>query len=104
MTGRSRHWADGRRVADALDAELLVCGSAGVKAMLVAAGAADVYVHASPLYEWDVCAPAVVARAHGLAAVAPDGRELVFNNVRPVVPGLVVTRPDLLDATLAALR
>ena len=37
---------------------LTACGSAGVKAMLVVVGGeADVYVHASGLYEWDACAP-----------------------------------------------
>ena len=104
VTGRARHWTDGERVAGALEGELIVCGSAGVKAMLVVVGVADVYVHAGPLYEWDVCAPAVVARAHGLVAVAPDGAELRFNNSRPVVPGLVVTHPELVEPTLAALR
>lgn len=104
VTGRARHWTDGQRVAGALSGELVVCGSAGVKAMLVVAGVADIYVHAGALYEWDVCAPAIVAQAHGLVAVAPDGAELRFNKSRPVVPGVVITHPDLLDATLAALH
>lgn len=104
VTGRARHWTDGQRVAAALSGELVVCGSAGVKAMLVVAGAADVYVHAGALYEWDVCAPAVVAEAHGLVAVAPDGAELRFNKTRPVVPGVIITHPDLVGPTLAALR
>lgn len=103
VTGRSRSWIDGEAVAGALGAELIVCGSAGVKAMLVVAGHADVYVHASSLYEWDVCAPAAVAQAHGLAAVTPSGGELVFNQTRPVVPGVVITRPELVDDVLAAL-
>ena len=104
VTGRARHWTDGQRVAGALEGELVVCGSAGVKAMLVVIGAADVYVHAGALYEWDVCAPAVVAQAHGLVAVAPDGAELRFNKSRPVVPGVVIAHPDLVEPTLAALR
>ncbi len=103
VTGRSRSWIDGEVVAGALDAELVVCGSAGVKAMLVVSGHADVYVHAAPLYEWDVCAPAAVARAHGLVAVTPTGGELVFNQARPVVPGVVIARPELVDKVMAAI-
>lgn len=103
VTGRSRSWIDGPRVAMALDAELQTCGSAGVKAMLVVAGEADVYVHDSPLYEWDVCAPVAVAESAGLVACAPDGSRLSFNNRRPVVPGLIVTRPELLDRVVSAL-
>lgn len=103
IVGRSRVWADGHRVADALGAKLASCGSAGVKAMLVVSGEVDVYVHASPLYEWDVAAPAAVAAAAGLHVSAPDGGPLRFNNQRPVVPGLVVARPHLADEVLAAL-
>lgn len=103
VTGRSRSWIDGPRVAMALDAELQTCGSAGVKAMLVVAGEADVYVHDSPLYEWDVCAPVAVAESAGLVACAPDGSRFSFNNRRPVVPGLIVTRPELLDQVVGAL-
>jgi 3'(2'), 5'-bisphosphate nucleotidase len=103
VTGRSRAWSDGQRLAVALDADLASCGSSGFKAMLVLSGQADVYVHASPLYEWDVCAPAAVAGAHGLAVCDPFGNELRFNQLEPVVPGLVVARPDLLESVLAAL-
>ncbi|MGI9608421.1 MAG: 3'(2'),5'-bisphosphate nucleotidase CysQ [Acidimicrobiales bacterium] len=103
VTGRSRAWVDGERVARAIDAELASCGSAGVKAMLVATGRADVYVHAGPLYEWDACAPAIVADACGLVAVAPDGTRLRFNQPEPVVPGLVISTPELVEDVLAAL-
>ena len=103
VTGRSRSWIDGEAVAGALGAELVVCGSAGVKAMLVVTGHVDVYVHASSLYEWDVCAPAAVAQAHGLTAVAPTGAELVYNQSRPVVPGVVIARPELVEGVLAAI-
>ncbi len=104
VTGRSKAWSIGRALADALDADLASCGSSGFKAMLVLTGHADVYVHPSPLYEWDVCAPAAVAAAHGLAVSDPQGNELRYNQYDPVVPGLVVARPELMDRTLAALR
>ncbi len=103
VTGRSRAWLDGVLVAETIDGELRTSGSAGLKAMLVVSGRADVYVHASPLYEWDACAPAAVARAAGLAVCAPDGSDLRFNQRRPIVPGLVICRPDLLDPVLGAV-
>lgn len=104
VAGRSRVHTDGRRVAEALDADLATCSSAGVKAMLVVLGEVDVYVHGGPLYEWDVCAPAVVAAAAGLHVSGADGSHLVYNQRRPVVPGFVVCRPEFADATLDALR
>lgn len=103
VTGRSRVRMDGMRVADALDADLITCGSAGVKAMLVVMGQADSYVHAGPLWEWDVCAPAIVAEAAGLRVSDAYGNPLEYNKNRAVVPGFIVSRPELADRVLAAL-
>lgn len=104
VTGRSRVHSDGIRVADALDADLITCGSAGVKAMLVVTGQADSYVHAGPLWEWDVCAPAIVAQAAGLRVTDAFGEPLIYNKNRAVAPGFVVSRPEIADRVLAALR
>lgn len=104
VAGRSRVHYDGARVAEEFGASLMTCGSAGVKAMLVVMGEADIYVHGSPLYEWDVCAPAVVAQAAGLHVSAIDGSDFVFNQKRPVVGGFLVCRPEYADRTIAALR
>jgi 3'(2'), 5'-bisphosphate nucleotidase len=104
VTGRSRVRIDGMRVAQALDAELVTCGSSGVKAMLVVMGQADSYVHAGPLWEWDVCAPAVVAQAAGLVVTDAFGEPLTFNKSRAVVPGFVVSRPEIADRVLDALK
>jgi len=103
VTGRSRVQIDGVRVADALDAELMTCGSAGVKAMLVVTGQVDSYIHAGPLWEWDVCAPAIVAEAAGLRVSDASGRPLVYNKGRAVSPGFVVSRPEIADQVLAAI-
>lgn len=91
-------------VADALDARLTACGSAGVKAMLVVGGEADVYVHASGLYEWDVCAPAAVAAAAGMVVRDLEGDPIVYNKTHPVVRGLVISRPVYADQVAATLR
>jgi len=103
VTGRSRVRIDGVRVANALDAELMTCGSAGVKAMLVVTGQADAYVHAGPLWEWDVCAPAIVAEAAGLTVTDAFGNPHVYNKGRAVAPGFIVSRPAIADRVLAAL-
>lgn len=83
-------------VARAMGGRLTACGSAGVKAMLVVGGDADVYVHASGLWEWDVCAPAAVAAAAGMSVTDLRGAEIRFNKPRPVVEGFVVARPEFL--------
>ncbi len=103
VTGRSRVRIDGVRVAEALDADLITCGSAGVKAMLVVTGQADSYVHAGPLWEWDVCAPAIVAECAGLRVTDAAGKPLVYNKSRAVAPGFIVSRPEIADRVLDAL-
>ena len=96
------HW--GQVLADELGGESLVAGSAGVKAMAVVEGVADVYIHPTGLYEWDVCAPAAVAAAAGLFVSGIDGSTLEFNQSRPVVPGFVVCVPELADSVLRSLN
>lgn len=103
VTGRTRTYSEGALLGRALDAEVVACSSAGVKALLVATGRADVYVHDSPLYEWDVCAPAAMAIAAGLDVVDPFGDVLEFNKSHPVVKGIVVSRPEFTNAVMHAL-
>ena len=103
VTGWSRSRTDGVRVAPQLNARLFACSSAGFKVMLVATGRADVYVHGSPLYEWDVCAPAAVALAAGLHVSDASGEVLRFNQGHPVVPSLVVCRPELAERVLLTM-
>ena len=104
VAGRTRAWNDGACVAEAVGAEVVACSSAGFKAALLATGRADVYVHDSPLYEWDVCAPAAMATASGLDVSDHRGNELVFNKERPVIDGLVMSRPEFTARVLDALE
>jgi 3'(2'), 5'-bisphosphate nucleotidase len=97
VVSRSRRHIDGRQLHLGLDADVVAVGSAGVKAMAVVRGEVDAYVHGGGLYEWDSCAPVAVAEAAGLVACGIDGRELVFNKDDPWSPGLVISRPDLVD-------
>lgn len=90
-------------VADRLGAELVPMGSAGFKAMAVVLGDADACLHAGGQYEWDSAAPVGVALAHGLHASRIDGSPLVYNRPDPLLPDLLICRPELTGDLLAAL-
>jgi 3'(2'), 5'-bisphosphate nucleotidase len=72
--------------------------------MAVVLGDADVYAHSGGQYEWDSAAPVAVARAAGLHVSRLDGSPLVYNRPDPYLPDLLVCRPDLADAVIAAAR
>lgn len=103
VVSRSRPPRQAWAVADALGAAMVPLGSAGAKAMAVVRGEADAYVHAGGQYEWDSCAPVAVAEAAGLAASRLDGSVLRYNQPDPYLPDLVICRPELAEAVLAAL-
>lgn len=100
VVSRTRAPAVARRVAAALDAEIVYLGSAGAKTMAVVLGHVDAYVHAGGQYEWDSAAPTAVARAAGLHASRLDGSPLRYNQASPWLPDLVVCRPELTSAIL----
>jgi 3'(2'), 5'-bisphosphate nucleotidase len=101
VVSRTRPPAVATRVAEALDAELIAMGSAGAKAMAVADGRADIYLHAGGQYEWDNCAPAAVALAAGYHASRIDGAPLRYNNADPSLPDLLICHPALAERVLA---
>ena len=103
VVSRSRPPEQADIVAAALGAEVAPLGSAGAKAMAVVRGEADLYVHAGGQYEWDSCAPAAVAAAAGCAVSRLDGSDLRYNQPDPYLPDLVICRPELAEAVLAAL-
>ena len=102
VVSRTRPPAAAARVATALDADLVPLGSAGAKAMAVVRGEVDAYVHAGGQYEWDSAAPVAVATAAGLHASRLDGSPLRYNAPVPWLPDLLVCRPDLAPAIIAA--
>lgn len=89
------------QVRDHLNGTLVTMGSAGAKVAAVVQGLADVYVHAGGQYEWDSAAPVAVARAAGLHTSRIDGSPLEYNRPDPLLPDLVVCRPEYADAVLA---
>ena len=103
VVSRSRPHPVAGRVAEAIGGTLLPLGSAGAKAMAVVLGEADVYAHAGGMYEWDHAAPAAVAAAAGLWVSRLDGRPLRYNRKDPWSPDLLICRPELAAAVLAAV-
>ncbi|WP_305082573.1 3'(2'),5'-bisphosphate nucleotidase CysQ [Novosphingobium sp. FKTRR1] len=106
VVSRTRPAPEAVAVAQALDAELVPMGSAGAKTMAVILGQADIYLHTGGQYEWDSCAPAAVALAHGLHASRVDGSPLVYNQADTYLPDLLVCRQEhaaLVLETMAAL-
>ncbi|GAC1611630.1 MAG: 3'(2'),5'-bisphosphate nucleotidase CysQ [Mycobacteriales bacterium] len=90
-------------LAEQLGAELVPMGSAGAKAMAVVQGRADVYVHAGGQYEWDSAAPVAVAAAAGLHTSRIDGSPLRYNQPDPLLPDLLICRPELSEQLLCLL-
>jgi 3'(2'), 5'-bisphosphate nucleotidase len=103
VVSRTRPPALAEHVRARLGGELVPMGSAGAKMCAVVQGAADVYVHAGGQYEWDSAAPVAVARAAGLHASRLDGSPLRYNREDPLLPDVVVCRPELAAAVLAAV-
>ncbi len=100
ITSRSRPGRRSRQIADALGASIVQMGSAGAKAAAVIGGHAEVYAHASGLYEWDLCAPAAVAAAAGLHVSRLSGAPLRFNQPDTYVSDFVICHPDLAPAVI----
>lgn len=101
VVSRSRAHPIVTQVAAAIDAELILMGSAGAKAMAVVDGRAEIYLHAGGQYEWDNCAPVAVAIAAGLHASRIDGSALVYNCRDPLLPDLLICRPEYAEQVLA---
>lgn len=101
VVSRTRPPAIALRVRDHLDGTLVAMGSAGAKVAAVVQGLAEVYVHAGGQYEWDSAAPVAVARAAGLHTSRVDGSPLKYNRADPLLPDLVVCRPEYAAAVLA---
>ena len=103
LVSRTRPPVEAEQVAAALDGVLVPMGSAGAKVMAVVLGDAEAYVHSGGQYEWDSAAPVAVASAAGLHCSRIDGSPLVYNQLDVSLPDLVVCRPELAQAVLAAI-
>jgi 3'(2'), 5'-bisphosphate nucleotidase len=102
VVSRSRPPAEAAAIAEALGGVLVPLGSAGAKAAAVVLGEVDVYPHSGGQYEWDSAAPVAVAAAAGLHVSRLDGSPLAYNRPDPYLPDLLVCRPELAGAVIAA--
>lgn len=100
VVSRTRPAKEAVAVAEEIGAELVPMGSAGAKAMAIVRGEAEIYLHTGGQYEWDSCAPAAVAAAHGLHVSRVDGSPLVYNQRDVYMPDLLICRPDWADRVL----
>ena len=103
VVSRTRPASEAVAVAEVLGAELVPMGSAGAKTMSVILGQADIYLHSGGQYEWDSCAPAAVALAHGLHASRIDGSPLVYNQSDTYMPDLLICRKEHAARVLAEI-
>jgi 3'(2'), 5'-bisphosphate nucleotidase len=94
VVSRTRPAREATEVAERIGAELVPMGSAGAKAMAIVRGEADIYLHSGGQYEWDSCAPAAVALAHGLHCSRIDGSPLVYNQADVYMPDLLICRSE----------
>jgi 3'(2'), 5'-bisphosphate nucleotidase len=104
VVSRSRASQLVKDVAASLGAELVPWGSAGAKCATVIAGENDVYLHSGGFYEWDTAAPVAVARACGLHVSRIDGSDVVYNRADPLLPDILVCRPEIAGILLNAIR
>ena len=84
--------------------EIVDVGSVGAKVNEILCGRAEVYLHDTGFYEWDVAAPYGIALHYGLKASHLDGRPVTFNHMPPYVTDFKVCHPDIavhLDRALA---
>ena len=101
LVSRTRPAAEALAVCKTIGGELVGMGSAGAKAMAVVRGEAEIYLHTGGQYEWDSCAPAAVAAAHGLHISRVDGSPLVYNQRDTYMPDLLICRPEWAERVLA---
>jgi len=104
LVSRTRPAAEALAVCEAIGGELVPMGSAGAKAMAVVLGTAEIYLHSGGQYEWDSCAPAAVARAHGLHCSRIDGSPMVYNQADTWMPDLLICRPEWAERCLAEVK
>ena len=103
VVSRTRPPAFAEAFAEALGGELMPLGSAGAKTAVVVLGEADVYVHAGGQHAWDTAAPVAVALAADAFVSRLDGSPVRFDCADPWTPDLLVCRPEVREAALAAL-
>jgi 3'(2'), 5'-bisphosphate nucleotidase len=107
VVSRSRSGGRIRTTLEALKTrELIPLGSAGLKVLAVAEGAADLYVHPGEAGKaWDYCGPEAIVRAAGGILLRGDGTELSYLDADPLKGlGVVCGNQTLVEQALAVLH
>ena len=100
LVSRTRPSALCAAVSQALNAPTIGMGSAGVKAMAVVLGEAEIYLHSGGQHQWDNCAPVAVALAAGLHASRIDGSPIIYNQPQSSIPDVLICRRELAESVL----
>ena len=100
---RSRPPLELRRLAESYGVRTVPRSAAGVKTVAVIRGEVDAYLHSGGQYEWDNAAPMAVAQAAGVVATRLDGSPVPYGRDDPYSPDLLIARPAVHAAILAAL-
>lgn len=84
--------------------ETLPLGSVGAKVAQLIMGEADVYVHTTGFFEWDVAAPLAVAAKYGFHVSDISNLPIELNKENTRVENVLICHPDLTETLLAALK
>lgn len=84
--------------------ETIPLGSVGAKVAQLIMGKADVYVHTTGFFEWDVAAPLAVAAKYGFHVSDILNLPLELNKENTRVENALICHPELTEILLAALK
>jgi myo-inositol-1(or 4)-monophosphatase len=85
------------------DFKIRPMGSVAYKLALVSAGLADATFTLVPKHEWDIAAGVALVESSGGFVGALDGRQLRFNERRPLVSGLIACASSLASELVCRL-
>ncbi len=83
--------------------KLIPMGSVGAKLASIINGEADLYLNTGGFYEWDIAAPAAVAKAHGLTVCDINGNPLEFNKPDTFVPNAIIGKAQFVEVVIKSL-
>jgi myo-inositol-1(or 4)-monophosphatase len=79
-------------------------GSVAYKLACVAAGLADGTFTLVPKHEWDIAAGVALVQAAGGIVKITDGSAPVFNQAKPLIPGLIAAGTELFNSIVSTIR
>jgi myo-inositol-1(or 4)-monophosphatase len=83
---------------------VVLTGSVAFKLALISSGRADATFSLTPKNEWDICSGAALLLEAGGRITDRDGKPLVFNQQKTLLPGIIATNGALFDAVCEAIR